>query len=241
MDLDSLKASTQKALNALCLRDAGERALNNAGSIHAMRIVDPPRRTWQDPAWDFSRSRIDAMIRGSKGLGWSRCSALVKAYRRDGDFEWCGAFAAACWREAGLDPVLAEVYWSSTYRLDRYAQGKLAFGSPRELALRKRLPATGRSYLAFGPDTTYEDVETFGGDGARAGDVLIVNGSGYGQHITLVERWAPELGAFITYEGNATGKGPDGTTYQGVVRQVRKFADCRRLIRPALTDLTEAR
>lgn len=215
---------------------AGQQALDAALGFWGQRIVDPPRSTWREPAWDRSREAIDRMIRGKGGLGWSRCSPLVGAYRHDGDFEWCGAFAATAWRTAGLDPELAAVYWSSTYRLDKYAQRALAFGSPRELRLRRRVTGLGRKYLPFGPETTFDDVSRFG---PRAGDVLIVNGKGYGQHITLVEAWEPELGAFRTVEGNATGRGPDGTVYQGVTKNLRPFAVCRRLIRPTAGDLTE--
>lgn len=216
---------------------AGQLALDTALAEWRRRIVDPPRRTWEDSAWTPSRVRIDGYIRGAMGLNWGRCSPTVAAYRRDGDFEWCGAFASWAWRHAGLDPELAEVYWSSTYRLDRYARRLRAFPTPRNFRLAARLDGAGRLYLPFDGATTYEDLERFA---PRAGDVLIVNGRGYGQHITLVERWDAELGAMHTVEGNATGRGPDGTIYQGVVRQLRRWSSFRRLIRPALSDLTGA-
>ncbi|MCC6625404.1 MAG: CHAP domain-containing protein [Deltaproteobacteria bacterium] len=219
---------------------AGQRALDTAIAEWNRRVVDPPRRTWEDGAWTPSRTAIDGYIRSRMGLDWPRCSWVppVVAYRRDGDFEWCGAFAAWCWRHAGLDPELAYIYWSSTYRLDRYARRAVAFGSLRERRLRARLDGLGRLYLPFEADTTYDDVERFA---PRAGDVLIVNGIGVGQHITIVESWDPDLGGFRTVEGNATGRGPDVTLYQGVVKQLRRFHTCRRLIRPAASDLTEAR
>lgn len=44
---------------------------------------------------------------------------------------------------------------------------------------------------------------------------------------------------FDTVEGNATGKGPNGERFQGVVTQVRALKDCRRLIRPGLCDLIQ--
>jgi hypothetical protein len=215
----------------------GELALSVALETWGKRIVDPPRRTWADAVYDESRLAIDAMIRGPMGLSWSRCSPFRKEYRRDGDFEWCGAFAAWCWRHAGLDPQLAEIYFSSTYRLDRYASRKLAFGTPREVMLRRRLPGDGRVRHVFGPDSTVEDVEEMK---PQPGDILLVDtvgGWSYGHHVTIVERWDPELGAFRTVEANATGRLPDGTIAQGVVRQLRRLEVCRRLIRPPSGDL----
>ncbi len=37
----------------------------------------------------------------------------------------------------------------------------------------------------------------------------------------------------------ATGRGPKGERYQGVVRQTRALKDCRRLIRPGLCDMIQ--
>lgn len=220
--------------------EAGRIALSTALATWGQRIVDPPRRTWQDPAYVASRLAIDGTIRGPLGLGWSRCSALRKEYQRDGDFEWCGAFAAFAWRHAGLDPALAEVYFSSTYRLDKYGRRAVAFGSPRELLLRRRLPGDGRVCHVFRPETTTEDVEVMN---PQPGDILLVDtvgGWAYGHHVTIVERWDPELASFRTVEGNATGRLPDGTIAQGVVRQLRPLSVARRLIRPAPGDLTGA-
>jgi len=219
--------------------EAGQQALAVARALWELHVADPPRSTWRDPAWDASRLLIDGMIRGPQGLGWSRCSALVKAYRHDGDYEWCGAFAARCWRAAGLDPALARVYWSSTYRLDRYGSRRVAFWTPGELALRRRLKGEGRAYLQVRPETTLEDVERWG---PRAGDVLLVDtvgGWSYGHHVTIVER--VEGATAYTYEGNATGRAPDGSTIQGVVRQARPMSTWRRFIRPDAADLTEAK
>lgn len=220
------------------LAAAGQLALDTALATWRRRIVDPPRRSLHDPAYEDDRAAIDAMIRARAGLGWARCSTLRREYRRDGDYEWCGAFAATCWRAAGLDPELARVYWSSTYRLDRYGSRRIAFGSPGELRLRKRLPGDGRGFFRMTPEMTSEDVERWG---PRAGDVLLVDtvgGWSYGHHVTLVER--VEGATAYTVEGNATGTGPDGTIYQGVIRRTRDMSTWRRFIRPALGDLTEA-
>lgn len=72
----------------------------------------------------------------------------------------------------------------------------------------------------------------------------------YGSHVCLVESFDAATASFSTIEGNATGLLPDGARAQGVVRQTRPLGlpsdagihtyYARRLIRPALADLTEA-
>jgi len=236
---------------------AGQRALDVARSLWAQRIVDPPRSTWQDARWRDSREAIDTMIRGRTGLGWPRCSWVppVVAYRHDGDYEWCGAGAAYCWRVgAGLDPELAHLYWSSTYRLDRYARRAFAFWSLRERALVKRLDGAGRKVLdvALVADSakrlrpvgsTLDQVMAWG---PRAGDILTIDTTGrakwrIGHHVCIVEELDARRQVIHTYEANATGTGPDGTVYQGFVRGERPLREWRRLIRPGDGDLTEAR
>lgn len=223
------------------LEHAGQVALNACLWQWGQRVVDPPYRTWREPVWDKSREAIDGFIRGDLGLGWSRCSLATKEYSHDGDFEWCGAFAAHGWRCAGLDPVLADVYWSSTYRLDKYGRRGLAFGSLREIKLRRRLWGADRKYLKMTPETELDAVLTWG---PRAGDILLVDTSGtwrskwpYGHHVTMIERVEDDVA--YTVEGNATGRGPDGTIYQGVIKAQRKYNTWRRFIRPGLTDLTD--
>jgi len=210
------------------LAHAGRVALTHGLLAWEKGIQDPTRKAWGDPAFADDRQFIDDTIRSEGGLGWARCSALVKAYRWDGDFEWCGAFAAYCWAKAGLRLDVRKRYFPSTYRLDRYGQYRKAFG---ESVVKPDRIEDWRKYLAIDGDG--DDVDHFE---PRAGDILIVNGKGYGQHITVVEKWNSTALTFDTVEGNATGRGPDGKKFQGVVRQVRKLADCRRLIRPSPHD-----
>lgn len=222
---------------AIDIIDAGRQARDVALSLWGRHIVDPPRSTWRDPAWDASRYAIDDMIRGPMGLGWSRCSSAppIKAYRHDGDYEWCGAFAAQCWRAVGLAPELARLYWSSTYRLDRYGSRRTAFWTPGEARTRKAYPGADRAYLQVRPETTLEDVERWG---PRAGDILLVDtvsGWDYGHHVTIVGR--VEGVVAHTIEGNATGRAPSGDVVQGVVRQTRHMRTWRRFIRPGASDL----
>lgn len=214
-------------MNDADLAHAGRVALNAGLLAWSRGIMDPTRKAFADPAFADDRQFIDDIIRTPDGLGWAACSIFTKAYRWDGDFEWCGAFAAYCWRSS-IPLAIRKRYFPSTYRLDRYGQHRRAFAEsvpsvPDEMR---------RKYVALDGDA--DDVDHFA---PRAGDILIVNGKGYGQHITIVERWDPEAMTFVTVEGNATGHGPGGVRFQGVVRQTRALKDCRRLIRPGLCDL----
>lgn len=212
------------------LEHAGRVALNTGLLAWQRGIMDPIRKAWGDPAFADDRAFIDACIRSDDGLGWSSCSTVVKSYRWDGDYEWCGAFAAYCWH-ASIPLAIRRRYFPSTYRLDRYGRHKRAFAEAVPVVpLSMR-----RKYLAIDGDA--DDVDAFA---PRAGDILIVNGRGYGQHITIVESWDPITCVFRTVEGNATGEGPDGQRHQGVVRQTRPLSVCRRLIRPGLCDLIGA-
>lgn len=207
---------------------AGRVALSAGLMVWARGIQDPTRKAWSDPAFASDRRFIDQIIRTPLGLDWRRCSTFTAEYRWDGDFEWCGAFAAYCWGQAGLSLDVRRRYWSSTYRLDRYGRHKRAFAE----AVPVVDPPHRRRHLAIDGDA--HEVDEWG---PRAGDVLIVHGRSYGQHITIVERWDPVACVFETVEGNATGRGPKGERFQGVVRQTRPLSVCRRLIRPGLCDL----
>ena len=207
---------------ALALANAGIDAVERATGEWQNAIYDPPRAATSINDL-MSKTSIDRYIR--KGLGWT----WEPSYAGDGDFEWCGAFAAWCW--FSIRPALRKTYFASTYRLDRYARygsvnGEKNRGSGRLLAELDEHSTVHA--LPFAP---------------RAGDILTIGpiGSGYGKHICLVEKFDPRLGIFATLEGNGTGLAPNGQRWQGVVRGERKLGGdgwhARRLIRPSPEDL----
>lgn len=73
------------------------------------------------------KSAIDGYIRSATGLGWT----WEPVYSRNGQFEWCGAFAAHCW--SGVKLELRREHFASTYRLKRWARDTARFIAPREL------------------------------------------------------------------------------------------------------------
>lgn len=214
---------------AVDLEAAGRVALAEAQRLFASDIWDPPASDHRDVAERW-RTAITDMIAGDRGLGWTS----EGRYAGDGDYEWCGAFAASCWSRAGLPLATRKRSWSSCYRLQRWASCRPgADGAPNQ-------PPKIGTRLCVALDEHSRALPV--GVVPQAGDVLIV-GDGvpaFGDHITLVESFDGR--AFHTIEGNGTGTGPDGKRRQGVVRGVRPLGGpgyCGRwLIRPAVGDLT---
>lgn len=218
------------------LKKAGQEALRLAIVAWNKGVIEPTRKAWGDPAFDDDRAFINNCIKSpSQGLGWPSVSMTTKDYRWDGDFEWCGAFASYAWQ--AIDPNIRKHYYASTYRLFRYAR----YQSP---------PNKFASFLKKAPEGTVERkfAELTGTDAAKTklvidfvpqmGDILIVNGTDrFGQHITIVDSWDPNTKTFETVEGNATGRGPKGQRYQGVIRQTRTIGQARHLYRPGFADL----
>ncbi len=65
---------------------------------------------WEQTIIDPDR-RINTYIRTQAGIGW----AWEKSYEKNGQFAWCGAFAAFCWTAVKLD--LRKKIFPSCYRL----------------------------------------------------------------------------------------------------------------------------
>jgi hypothetical protein len=204
------------------LEAAGQDAVLHARSDWGQDIFDPKPG---DRSADAVRccTIIGAMIR--EGLGWTWEPEI---YKGDGTFEWCGAAVSRWWWK--VKPELRKLYFSSTYRLDRYAQYQPAFGEENV--------GKGRLYAQLDEHTKRLPWSP------RAGDILTIGptGSGYGKHICLVESFDDEALVFHTIEGNGNGLGPHGERQQGVVKGVRPLGGAgvwhaRRLIRPSVADL----
>ena len=84
------------------------------------------RKVREPPKGDASI--IDGYIRRT-GLGWPNGKKPPGRgpYERNGDFAWCGAFAAHCLAAAGLDPAVRKKVMPSTYRIWQYATDKGLF------------------------------------------------------------------------------------------------------------------
>lgn len=139
---------------------------------------------------------ISEFIRGPLGIGWG----WEKPYQKNGDFEWCGAFAAWCLGDAIKSDDRLRIM-PSAYRLHRAA----AAGH------------TGLRRLAPG-DAMPGDVLVV--RYARGGEP-------WGDHICMVERVDRSAGLIHTVEGNARGwvtgaaKGDPDACREGVIRRTR--------------------
>lgn len=74
------------------------------------------RHIEEPPGPNFGR--IDEYIRGDQGLQWT----WVDEYEKDGQFAWCGAFAAFCFGAAGLRADIRKNVMSSCYRIHKWAR-----------------------------------------------------------------------------------------------------------------------
>lgn len=208
------------------VQTAGSLAVAEAQRLWSLDVIDP-RRTDTSTRAVQSRAVIDEILRAS---GWT----WEIPYKGDGQVEWCGLFAAACWRRAGIDPRWLATFWASTLRLSSWFQGKhwngAPAGGPRPHVF---LDASSKPSACRLNDTSIP----------RPGDIVIVgDGSpAAGDHITLCESYDAATGTFRTLSGNGGGIGPDGRRRQGVVRADFKVGGggyCVRLVgRPLPGDL----
>lgn len=212
----------------------GGKALGLALSLWEMGIIDPKRGATSPVSVD-SRNHIQAFIR--EGLEWG------DTYTGDGDFEWCGAFAAYCWAFVGLKSLWRKDFWASTYRLN-------AYGSYRPLVFPKRTVANPKPDLVkfpFHSTRLYQDLNNIDTTKSHTlykplpGDILLVGDKrGYGTHITMVESFSPKTGVFKTVSGNGVGMlGANFGRGQGVVKKNYTLGKGPRvLIRPSASDIT---
>lgn len=234
------------------LEQAGIIARDAALAAWNRNIVEPKK-----PGTELaSAAEVDRMIRTPAGIDWY----WNQRFDADGEFEWCGAFAAFAWAHAGLDLDLRRLYYSSTGRLSAYAAYQFYFGTPNEREVCSRFlvprkPEDRRVRIVLDENSTLDDLGAFV---PRAGDILLVGtpGTRMGTHVCVVDEWDPERKGAATIEGNCRGVFPDGTDTshvnggaQGVTRNFRTVGrvrgqnapHIRRIIRPALHDLTGAK
>ncbi len=155
--------------------------------------------------------RINVYISGSDGLQWPDANMKkdgANPYEKNGDFAWCGAFAAYCW--AILKPSIRKSTFPSTYRLWRDWQSR-------------RIPASnmraGDIVVVWNDSATAEDREK----------------KPYGQHITICRQ--PGADSYTTWEGNARATGPDGRYREGVGTRERELSNVAVVYRPQASDL----
>jgi hypothetical protein len=163
------------------LQERRSHVLAAARAEWELGVQEPPSETFH---------RIADYIKGQTGLCWT----WEHDYAKDGQFAWCGAFAAFCYGKAGLKLEIRRRHMASCYRLDRWSrahnrQYKASAARPGDI-------------LVVGPQSAPK----------------------YGAHITIVRDIVQNLDGyteFVTYEGNAKGAGISGQIYEGVITRRR--------------------
>lgn len=145
-----------------------------------------------EPGGGGLSERITYYIKNANALGWS----WEDDYTRNGQFAWCGAFAAACYSDRVRSNVRSKIF-SSCYRMyDNWSSTS-----------RSQLPSNLRPGDLVIVYTSSEKTPI------------------YGNHITLATSKPDQAGNFETVEGNAFGNGPDGQWREGVSKRTRNLAD----------------
>lgn len=205
------------------LARAGELAIEEAERLWLLDVYDPPKSD-KSPQADHSRAVISEIV-ASAGWSWAT------PYAGNHATEWCGMFAARCWRTAGLDPRWLATFWASTLRMAkwfRYAKWNETSAGTK--------PKTGGRMFMRGTDAEFPN-----GTQPRAGDIVVVGDGipGQGDHITLLV--GREGNVWRTISGNGGGIGPDGKRREGIVKaSYRATGTGYRVLwvyRPGLDDL----
>lgn len=172
-----------------------------------------------------------------RSVGWGFWVDDQDGYRNNAKHAWCGIFQGYCGLRIGeflapnqcvpiyLSPEIAKYVLPSTARaasIRRWRQAGV------DLPLTYRPHAADQwSEVNDGGFKTSADVLQRGTIATIAARDYGDERNEYGGHWILI---AEHSGDYVrTIEGNASGKLPDGTTGEGVIRRERKVSDIRRV------------
>jgi len=243
------------------IRSAGLRAVAKAREIWLQQYINP-NASQPHPE---TLALLNSLLRTEEGCGGTWLNAASdftlaeyledqkKTEQQNRYTDYCGCFAATCWRAAGLQFALRRVYWASTGRLRNYAryiqQDKSTLAAAALTGWPQQNDDQDRKILELTAYSKPADVLAFD---PQPGDILLIGSTnaGPGSHVALVESYNATAGMFTTYEGNGAPKGagsyPDGRlrTEYGVVHRTRPVgkqsgydAWVRYIIRPSMRDL----
>ena len=150
-------------------------------------------------------ARIDTYIRSSAGLNWT----WEEPYRKNGQFSWCGAFAAFCYTRARLQ--IKKKIFPSCYRLHTNWAKTSRYIHPDNLQVG-------------------DIVVVYTSKRAVQGDHITL--------CTDISEWA-EYGLMTTIEGNAHGMLGDETQGEGVITRKRSLSEVAHIYRLLGEDFDE--
>ena len=175
---------------------------NVAPNEHVQTVLANAEREWKsnvtEPGEGGDSSRINYYIKSTNCLGWT----WEDDYQKNGDFAWCGAFAAAVYGVQVRSNVRTKIF-PSCYRLyDNW------FHTSRHQD--KEAIRPGDIVVVF---TSDDKTPT------------------WGNHITIARTSPDKDGNFHTTEGNAHGVNPDQQWVEGVVKRTRNIKDVAHVYR----------
>lgn len=225
---------------------AGKVALAEAKICWLLNISDLPASGTERARCAFF---IDQLIRTPLGIDWY----WEEPYKANGQYEWCGTLPARGWGRAGIKLALRRRFFSSNYRLDRFARYQSIDDKPAEV--KPTTPGPHRMIIELNPSSTVDKVRFPDGTRPRSGDIMLIGperlkakpAPAYGMHVTMIDSFDPSSEWVHTVEGNGTGTGPKGNTQHGMVRAQRRIGlgtgmdaedyIARRILRPGIEDL----
>lgn len=164
---------------------------------------------WRSVVRDAPSGHAEILRYYHEGLGWT-----WQRYPAPGA-AWCGAFAAWCWRHAGLDKHVRYKRVASVRRLQAWCRGD--GGRARLVKLENIAP----------------------------GDIVLIGGSLGPNHIEIAIGAPDELGRVECIGGNSVGTLGDGSLGEGVARHLRPTVGVRpgsrfihHAVRPLAGDIT---
>lgn len=188
------RAISQMGLDLRALEVETRPERNVYTSPQSLEAIKRAEAEWQlnvtEPEYDGDWQRINTYIKSSEGLGWS----WEADYTKNGQFSWCGAFAAFAYGRSVLPSIRQKIFpscyrlWSSWGKTSRCRDGEQ--------------PQIGDIVTVFTSDAQ-SPVQ--------------------GNHIVLVTSAPDDMGLFNTIEGNAHGEGPDGDMIEGVIKRQRSM------------------
>ena len=211
--LADLKESSEHEIRRY-MRALAQASLDLPAIEHVTR---PPRAVYATPQSDQALKRAEAewqrnVTEPEYGGDWQRINTYIKSmqgidwdweddYTRNGQFSWCGAFAA------------------------------FAYGESVRLTIRKKIfPSCYRMYTNWGQTSRCRDGESpLPGDIVTV-YTSDDRSPAYGNHIVLVASLPDESGEFDTIEGNAHGEGPEGRI-EGVIKRTRNMSSVAHIYR----------
>ncbi len=208
----------KRAMNQLCI-DIDKTVEVNM-NINIDRKVNPNEKTlralkrseseWEknvtEPGEGGDWKRINSYIKSKEGIGWTWEDDYVK----NGDFAWCGAYAAFCFGDM-VNLQVRKNTFPSCYRMSRDWSN-----SSRVQTKENILP--GDIVVVYTSDS---------------------HSPSYGNHITIARTSPDERGDFHTIEGNAHGIGPDQDWREGVIKRTRNLDRVARVYRLIDEDYNE--